>query len=133
MTKKPKPYNSNTQTEAAFRSMIVSGLRKASMYWKPKRKAVINARHGFLVNPLTHRENNAGKCESCNNRFLEKELKADHINPVVPVEGFEGDTFLGINWTEYIRRMFVEVHGYQVLCKECHDKKTKEERLLRKN
>jgi len=129
---KDKPYNNGTMTEAKFRSTIVAGLRKASMYWKPKTQAIKNARNGYLVNPLTHRENNAGKCESCCNRFLEKELKADHINPVVPVEGFDNNTFLGVNWTEYIKRMFVEVEGYQVLCKECHYIKTKKERDLRK-
>lgn len=50
----------------------------------------------------------------------------DHIEPVVnPETGF-------VSWDEYIERLFVEEDGLQVLCKECHDKKTKEEKERRR-
>jgi hypothetical protein len=45
------------------------------------------------------------------------EIKIDHIEPVVPVEGFE-------SWDIVIDRLFCTVEGFQALCKECHDKKT---------
>jgi hypothetical protein len=49
----------------------------------------------------------------------------DHISPVVdPEVGFKG-------WDEYIERMFCEVDGYQLLCPDCHDKKTSDERKVR--
>jgi hypothetical protein len=49
----------------------------------------------------------------------------DHINPIVdPIEGF-------ITWDEYIDRMFCEKDNLQLLCGECHDKKTLAERELR--
>jgi 5-methylcytosine-specific restriction endonuclease McrA len=102
------------------------------MYWKPKQQALKNARDGKIVNPVTGKPNIAGRCSSCGNLFLEKKLKVDHIDPVVPVVGFDKNLFLNINWTEYIERMFVEVDGYQVLCKECHDLKTKSEKDERK-
>ncbi len=48
---------------------------------------------------------------------------ADHINPVVdPNVGRK-------SWDEYIERMFIET-GWQAICKECHDVKTKEERAI---
>ena len=50
----------------------------------------------------------------------------DHIDPVVdPKVGF-------VDWTTYIERMFVEEDGLQILCKECHDKKTRFEKSISK-
>jgi len=50
----------------------------------------------------------------------------DHIEPVVDIKrGF-------VSWDEYIKRLLVEKKGLQVLCRDCHDKKTKEERGQRK-
>ena len=54
-----------------------------------------------------------------------KDTFVDHIEPVVdPEKGFEG-------WDTYIERLFVERDGLQVLCRECHSLKTKEERARR--
>ncbi len=131
-SKKPKPYNEGTMTEAAFRSHIISGLRKASMYWKPKGVALKESRDGKMIHPETGRERIVCKCSHCGKRDFENKMKVDHIDPVVPVDGFNDNLFLNINWSEYIERMFVEVDGYQVLCKECHDLKTKKETDERK-
>ena len=46
----------------------------------------------------------------------------DHIEPVGAHE----------TWDKTIARMFVEVDALQVLCKECHDAKTKDERQANK-
>ena len=43
---KEKPYNNGTLTEAGFRSLIISALRKASQRWKPKNVAIARARVG---------------------------------------------------------------------------------------
>tara|TARA_R110002012_G_scaffold23959_2_gene80821 strand:+ start:1164 stop:1487 length:324 start_codon:yes stop_codon:yes gene_type:complete len=49
----------------------------------------------------------------------------DHIKPIVdPLVGF-------VSWDEFVDRLFCEEDNLQVLCKECHDVKTKEERALR--
>jgi hypothetical protein len=54
-----------------------------------------------------------------------RNVAVDHINPVVcPVAGFT-------SWDELIDRMFVEADGFQVLCTECHKKKTGDERKIR--
>lgn len=48
----------------------------------------------------------------------------DHINPVIdPAVGF-------VSWDDFIARMFCEKGGFQVLCWECHTKKTAEERAI---
>lgn len=66
------------------------------------------------------------KCNLCSGIFPRKEITLDHKNPVVqPEVGF-------VDFDTYIERMFVDEDGFQVLCNKCHDKKTAEERLIRK-
>ena len=50
----------------------------------------------------------------------------DHIDPIVdPTKGFEG-------WDVFIDRMFCEKSNLQLLCGDCHDKKSMAERALAK-
>lgn len=44
----------------------------------------------------------------------------DHIEPIVPVTGW-------VSWDSCIERMFCELDNLQLLCKACHDTKSKEE------
>ncbi len=124
-----REYGDNTYTLAGFRSFIMSGLRDKSSRWSPKTMAKKRARDGKLINPKTGRENWANRCASCNDRFLEKTTVVDHVKPVIPVEGFKASrrNFLGYDFNEVIRRLFCEADGLQVLCKECHDIKSKKE------
>lgn len=51
----------------------------------------------------------------------------DHIVPVIsPATGFR-------SWDIVIERMFCELDGFQVLCHECHKKKTADEREIKRN
>lgn len=114
---KPKKTRCNGQwTEARMASFIKSALRSASNRWAPKHLVIKQARIA----------RNTYVCSLCKNKVGHKMIKADHINPVVPLTGFT-------NWDDYIKRMFVEVDGYQAICKDCHAKKTKEENAERKN
>lgn len=111
-------------TDAKFRSFIISGLRSKHSRWSPKNEAkrAANVARGRY------------KCACCGevgpatlpplpgNKRRRNNAAVDHIQPVVdPDVGF-------VDWDTYIERMFVEVEGYQVLCWECHEKKTAEER-----
>ena len=113
-------------TQARFNSFIKNMLRGGHLSgWGPKQTALKLARDGKIVNPKTNRPNIASKCQLCLSRFLEADMKIDHIDPVVdPYTGFT-------TWDDCIKRMYVEVDGYQILCKQCHDKKTKEETAIR--
>lgn len=54
-----------------------------------------------------------------------KNIFCDHVNPVVdPLTGFSG-------WDDFVNRLFCEQENLQVLCKNCHDLKSKEERASR--
>lgn len=62
------------------------------------------------------------RCVLCLGLFGPREVRVDHIDPVVPLSGF-------VSWDDYVGRLF---HGaQQVACVKCHSIKTKEERLLR--
>jgi len=132
MAKKPeKTRNNKTMTEAQFHSLIVSNLRNASRWWKPKQQCIRKARVSLgkyrcaecnLVVPSTKKGvyktgKKAGKPKKIKN------ILADHKDPVVdPNVGF-------VNWDTFIERLFRE-DGWQALCEECHSAKTKEERSI---
>jgi len=132
-----KKYCDKTLTEAALRSKIINQLRRLSMYWKPKTTALKNALDGFVVNPMTGRDNQAYKCASCGERFLKKDVRVDHIEPVVPIEGFDRaseSVWLGYNWSVYLKRLLCEVDGFQILCNPCHETgKTQKENEARRS
>ena len=104
----PKVRCGGRWTESAFTSFIKNALRAASSRWAPKYdclKAARVARGKY-------------KCAACGELFGPKEVKVDHIEPVVdPVTGF-------LDWNEYIKRLFVEITGYQTLCVGCHHEKS---------
>ena len=53
-------------------------------------------------------------------------MSVDHEPPVVdPRTGFT-------TWDSFINNLFCEEDKLQVLCKACHDEKSKEERLIAK-
>lgn len=116
--------NAGKWTDARFRSFIVSALRSAHGRWGPKAAAKAEARVSRGVY----------RCAHCNTlgpatlpplpgrKRRRNNCAVDHIEPVVdPSVGF-------VDWSTYIKRMFVEKEGYQVLCWECHEAKTKAER-----
>jgi len=53
-----------------------------------------------------------------------RQVAVDHIDPVIPPEGFS-------SWDDTIQRMFCEKDGLQLLCPDCHDEKTADERKER--
>lgn len=112
-------------TESKFQSFIKSTLRKGTTRWPPKYEVLNAAKRGKQVNVSTGRIAEHFLCACCGGLFPSKLVVVDHIHPVVPVTGF-------VNWDDVITRMFCGVDGLQVLCKECHKIKTKEENAQRK-
>lgn len=126
MSRGEKTRNDYQWTEARYRSFIVSALRKTWVRWPVRNKVKGDARVergkylcagcGEIVPSSI--KNDAGK--RINN------VTVDHIEPVVdPEVGFT-------TWDDYIERMFVERDNLQALCKECHDRKSAEERQRKK-
>ena len=118
-----KPYNSGQWTKARYRSFIMSALRRAQ--WPVKYEAIRSAFVRDGVNPATGRKCKLHKCSACGELFPAKDMRADHIDPIVPVTGFD-------NWDSLIARLFCEIGGFQAICVECHAVKTKAENAERK-
>ena len=118
-----KPYNSGQWTKARYRSFIMSALRRAQ--WPVKYEAIRSAFVRDGVNPATGRKCKLHKCSACGELFPAKDMRADHIDPIVPVTGFD-------NWDALIARLFCEISGFQAICVECHAVKTKAENAERK-
>ena len=118
---------------SSFKEWVVWQLRRLSYRW-PARSAAFRragaSRAEFNKKPgvvgLTARTKNFYHCELCAFVYDRKNVSADHIAPVVdPKRGF-------VDFDTYIRRLFCEADGFQIICKECHDKKTAKERVVRK-
>lgn len=121
---KERPYNAGTWTTARFNSFIKGALRSASNRWGPKfivRKRARTERGRYLCAGYETKPHIVGASVHIKGRRVNNVL-VDHINPIGGPEQ---------SWDIVIKNMFCEEDGLQVLCKDCHDKKTKEERQLR--
>lgn len=106
------------------------------MGWKPR----VNAKQRCKVDKATYR------CQKCGSFsyegvnpvfFVELQEKypdkkivmdrfaMDHIDPVQPTDGSAHD------WNVYYERLFCGEENFRGLCKECHDKKSKQENAIR--
>jgi len=127
----PRTRNGGAWTEAEFKARIIASLRNVSRFWKPAQDVVKEAKK---------KSGKKGKfiCSGCEMELpttvticlkngKQKRVSnclADHITPIVdPVSGFEG-------FDKWIERCFIE-EGYQALCRDCHQIKTNDERVLR--
>lgn len=119
---KDKPYNDGTWTEGRFNSFIKSTLRSGSQRWPPKYKALNEAKQGKKINASSGRLAEHYRCAACKGSFPAKEIQVDHITPVIdPIIGF-------VSWDDVVKRMFCEQENFQILCRECHQEKTKLEK-----
>jgi len=65
------------------------------------------------------------ECAECGSKSSRKNVAVDHKEPVVAVTG-------KTDFNEYIARLFCGIKGLQILCKVCHNKKSKLENALRR-
>lgn len=106
--------------DAKLKDWVVRTLRRASFRWKPRNKA--KKRYKVKVGEYsTGRAKYGYKCADCGEVFKSGEVKMDHIDPAVPLTGWEG-------FDSFIERLFCDESGFQCLCPVDHDKKSKLER-----
>lgn len=97
-------------------NFIRSGLRSLWLKWPPRYHAKVAAkvRHGIYL---------CAGYETEPHEVRAKEIQVDHIEPIGELK----------DWDSHIEKMFCPASNLQVLCKDCHNKKTKNERTLRSN
>lgn len=116
-----RPHNGGQWTKSRFHSFVVGALRMASNRWPPKYRARAKAKLRYGVYQC------AGYGDVKPHEIRAKEVNVDHINPVVdPKTGFT-------SYDEFIKRLFVEEEEFQVLCDTCHNSKSNDEKVERKN
>lgn len=106
-------------SNAKFFGFIRSALRAAWSRWPPKYKLLAEARREY--NGPNKRLKWEFLCNGCQTYHPQKNVSVDHIVPAGSLRSFED---IG----SFCERLFVAEDKLQVLCKVCHDKKTKEER-----
>ena len=114
-----KTRNSKTMTESAFWSFIRSGLRQKSRWWKPITECKLKAKRAYKG--PNKRQRFEYQCNTCKLWFAEKHINVDHIHPA-------GSLNCAQDLPGFVERLFVEAEGLQILCSNCHDKKTAKER-----
>lgn len=112
-------------TPARTHSFIVSVLRAGSRRWPAKYETLNEAKTVKKINAKTGRMAQHYLCHLCKGEFPAKEVQADHKKPVVdPKTGF-------VDWNTYIERLFCKKSNFQILCRGCHTKKSKQEKEKR--
>jgi 5-methylcytosine-specific restriction endonuclease McrA len=116
IVKKPKPRNAGTMTESSFWSFIRSSLRQKSRWWKPVLQCKELAKRPYQG--PNKKQKYEYQCNSCKEWHLGKNVNVDHIIPA-------GSLQSGKDLEGFVERLFCEVDNLQVLCINCHDRKTK--------
>lgn len=115
----PKPFNAGTMTVSGFWGMIRSALRQKSRWWKPITQVKLAARRKYKGK--NKRQKWEYECSNCHKWYAEKHINVDHVIPC-------GTLRCGDDLKGFVERLFCESDNLAVLCKTCHDTKTKQEK-----
>lgn len=109
------PYAGGRWTAARYRQFVVSALRRAWMKYPVKQDVLAESRR-----PAQGRSKQTKweyRCASCGGWFLGSEVQVDHIREC------KSD-----DMNEFVATLFCEADNLQVVCKGCHQIKTREAR-----
>ncbi len=108
-----------TWTEARFWSFVRSGLRAMWQKWPVKWQVLQEARRPY--GGKDKRTKWEYQCNGCKQWFKTKDVSVDHIEPAGQLRDYE-------DLPRFVSKLLCEKDNLQVLCKGCHDEKTKTER-----
>ena len=67
----------------------------------------------------------------CSTWVSSTKIAIDHIDPVVPPEGFPSNADMWQRIMIFLKRLWCDKSNLQRVCSDCHDKKTYSERISR--
>lgn len=112
---------SGRMTEAQFVTFVKNQLRGASWKWAPISNCLKKARVSKGIYKCNGCEQNVTSTILVNNKRI-KNVFVDHVKPIVdPEVGFT-------TWDDFINTLFCEENNLQLLCGQCHDIKTADEK-----
>ena len=106
-------------TESQYWSAIRSALRTGMRFWKPKLNVMNRAKRKYEGE--NKRQKFAYECEHCKGLFKATDVQVDHVQPA-------GTLLAYSDLPQFVERLYCGEDGLQVLCSECHRKKSNEER-----
>lgn len=124
-----------------LKGKIISALRRMTWSWQPRNAAKSRQKRDaatfeceecevFVYEGSKALDDTGLKDKYPSRSIVAGKTKVDHIDPVIPIEGFPNTEW---SWDIYVARMFPEDSlSFQVLCEECHSCKTYLETELRK-
>lgn len=108
-----------TWTSAKYFGFIRSALRRAWMKFPTRYQALNDAKRPY--GGKDKRTKWEYQCNHCSKWFKTKEVQVDHIVPAGTLKSYE-------HLPAFVEKLFCEKANLQILCKPCHEIKTKEER-----
>lgn len=127
-----RPFNNGRWSESKMRGFVMSALRRAA--WPAKHDVIKRALVGPGINPATGHKCLLHRCEACLKEFPKTSMKADHAEPIVPLDHnwAAGPNWLGYDFNKLLPRLWIEVgEGWNVFCETCHNIKSAEEKAQR--
>ena len=119
MTKKP-PYNENAAIRGAIRRTFSRSPIIREVLQKVRREVPRYRKDGSRAK----KDAVQFLCATCKQYVGSTCVSVDHIDPVIPTEGFT-------DWNTFVKRLFCGADNLAPICDECHQKKTNEERRAR--
>lgn len=121
------------RTQARFENAIISGMRTAFARYSPKYLEVLMAAR--IEKDNINKDGSVSKvksvwykCNVCGELSKAGSVDIDHIVPVVEI----GKSRHDYNLQEFKDRLDCDISNLQVICEECHNKKTEEEKVFKK-
>ena len=126
MASKERPRCGGKWTEAMFVAFVKSQLRAATRKWKPISDCLKKARVSKGVYHCALCEQDVPVTIKVEGKRI-KNVAVDHYPPVVDViDGFT-------TWDDFINNLFTEENNLRLLCRECHNKVSFKDSLIRKS
>lgn len=127
MAKKKPPFNQEMAIRGANRRLFARSPLVVEKKDESRQEFPRYKKDGKLAKkPWVKRQ-----CEVCLSWVGSTKIAIDHIDPVVPPDGFPAHFDMWDRITMFLKRLWCDKANLQRICDECHDKKTSAERTAR--